>query len=173
MAYKFYLQFVAWLPQAAKGLIVFLVFWLIGALIGGVLPRLAGQLKNSHGVFLRLVGQIVKITLIAIGAVNALGIMGVDTSALLAGLGLTGFAFGLALKDVISNLIAGLLILFYRPFRKGDWIEVSGLRGEVTDIDLRYTRLQGTDKIYLIPNSMLFNSTVTLAAAEGEQGRKA
>ncbi|MCX7933872.1 MAG: mechanosensitive ion channel family protein, partial [Planctomycetota bacterium] len=67
-----------------------------------------------------------------------------------------------ALKDVISNLVAGLLILFYRPFRKGDWIEVSGLRGEVVDIDLRYIRLRGAERSYLVPNSMFFNSAVTL-----------
>jgi small-conductance mechanosensitive channel len=88
--------------------------------------------------------------------------MGVNVSALVAGLGLTGFALGFALKDVLSNLIAGILILLYRPFRLNDYITVGGLQGIVTEIDLRYTRLEKEGEAYLIPNSVLFTNSIGL-----------
>ena len=59
------------------------------------------------------------------GLVTALGTLGVDVSALVAGLGLTGFALGFAVKDTISNILAGVLLLVYRPFSKKDYVEDS------------------------------------------------
>src|SRR3546814_5515248 len=64
---------------------------------------------------------------------------------LIAGLGLTGFALGLAVKDAVANLISGVLILLYRPFGYGSTIIVSGIagaEGRVVSIDLRYTTLE-------------------------------
>jgi small conductance mechanosensitive channel len=91
----------------------------------------------------------------------------VNVSALIAGLGLTGFALGFALKDAVSNLLAGLLILIYKPFRMGDHISVTGLEGEVVNIDLRYTTLQAGQKTFLIPNSNLFTNPIILVRDAG------
>src|SRR5262249_2389900 len=79
-----------------------------------------------------------------------------DVSALVAGLGLTGFALGFALKDIVSNALSGILVLVYRPFRLLDSIKVTDLEGAVTEINLRYTVLEAGGKIILIPNSFLF-----------------
>ncbi|MER3447526.1 MAG: hypothetical protein C4291_12135 [Candidatus Dadabacteria bacterium] len=57
-------------------------------------------------------------------------------------MGLTGFAIGFALKDILSNFVAGILMLIYHPYRCSDYISVSGLGGTVIEIDLRYTTLQ-------------------------------
>jgi len=88
--------------------------------------------------------------------------MGINVSALVAGLGLTGFALGFALRDILSNLLAGALIIVYRPFHRGDKIAVAGCEGKVQEIDLRYTIVQGENKIYLIPNSTLFTNTISI-----------
>ena len=95
--------------------------------------------------------------------------MGINVSALVAGLGLTGFALGFALKDILSNLIAGVLILLYRPFRVNDYIMVTGLEGAVTEIDLRYTTLQKEGQKFLIPNSVLFTNSIGLVEHREEQ----
>jgi small-conductance mechanosensitive channel len=92
--------------------------------------------------------------------------MGVNVSALVASLGLTGFALGFALKDALSNLLAGALILIYQPFRCGDTIKVAGCEGEVTEINLRYTILRGDGKTHLIPNATLYTNTVDIADKE-------
>ena len=92
--------------------------------------------------------------------------MGINVSALVAGLGLTGFAVGFALKDVLSNFLAGVLILLYRPFRLNHYIAVAGSEGIVTEIDLRYTTLQKERQKFLIPNSVLFTNSITLTESD-------
>ena len=67
-----------------------------------------------------MAGETLFYVVIAIGLVTGFGTMGIDVSALIAGLGLSGFALGFALRDAVSNLIAGVLILLYRPFSYGD-----------------------------------------------------
>jgi small-conductance mechanosensitive channel len=82
-------------------------------------------------------------------------------SALVAGLGLTGFALGFALRDVISNTLAGVLVLLYKPFRRGDRISVAGSEGVVSQIDLRYTTLVVDEETrVLVPNSTLFTNSI-------------
>jgi small-conductance mechanosensitive channel len=95
--------------------------------------------------------------------------MGINVSALVAGLGLTGFALGFGLKDILGNLVSGLLILLYRPFSLNEQISVAGMEGCVTEIDLRYTRLENAGKAYLIPNSMMITNTIMLIS-RGEKG---
>jgi small-conductance mechanosensitive channel len=114
---------------------------------------------------LRLIAQTTKISLLIFGFITALGTLGLNVSALVAGLGLTGFALGFALRDALSNLLAGILILFYRPFRRSDWISVAGVEGKVVGIDLRYTTLESDDRTFLIPNSTLFTNAITLFKA--------
>jgi small-conductance mechanosensitive channel len=96
------------------------------------------------------------------GFVTALGTLGINVSALVAGLGLTGFALGFALKDTISNLLSGVLILLYRPFVMGNRIKISGYEGIVISIDLRYTELDAEGNKVLIPNSKLFTDPITV-----------
>ena len=102
----------------------------------------------------------------AIGLITALGTLGVDVTALVAGLGLTGFALGFALKDIISNLLAGMLILAQKPFQRDDRISVQGftppLEGVVSHVDLRDTTLEMPDRKILIPNSNLFTNPIVV-----------
>jgi small-conductance mechanosensitive channel len=145
--------------RAAVGVGILVLFW-IGAKIGELLVcRLQGRMPHNTGL-LKLLGRTLKIAVVTFGFATALGTMGVNVSALVAGLGLTGFALGFAFRDVLSNLLAGILLLLFRPFGIGDHISVTGLEGEVVSIDLRYTVLRQTDKIVLIPNSNLFTNPI-------------
>jgi small-conductance mechanosensitive channel len=110
-----------------------------------------------------LFGTIIKTVMIIIGLITALGTLGIDVTAMVAGLGLSGFALGFALKDAISNMLSGILILFYHPFRCGDRIKVSGCEGIVKDINLRYTVLAGEASEFLVPNSVCFTNWVAVA----------
>ena len=92
----------------------------------------------------------------------ALGTIGINVSALVAGLGLTGFALGFALKDVVSNLIAGSMILLHRPFKVHDIICEAGHEGKVIDIDLRYTTIEADGKKVLIQKSTLFTKEISI-----------
>ena len=90
----------------------------------------------------------------------------------LAGLGLTGFALGFALRDAVSNLLAGVLILIFRPFHVGSDIKVAGYSGTVLAIDLRYTTLAGDGDHVLVPNKTMYSSPITVTGepAEGTPG---
>ncbi len=164
-------------PRVGGALLVFLGFWLAGALVGPMLRGLARRTAGEHAELVELAAQASRIALRVIGTICALGTLGIDISALVAGLGLTGFALGFALKDALSNILAGAMILFYRPFRKGDHIATAGLEGTVTAIDLRYTTLLKGEQRILIPNSTLLTNAVVVGAlpvAEmGAQGENA
>lgn len=147
-------------PKVGIGLLIFVAFWLAGILLRAFFGRLSQQADYNTAFILRLAGRTTSIALIVFGAITALGTMGINVSALVAGLGLTGFALGFALKDILSNLIAGVLILLYRPFRVNDYIMVAGNEGIVTEIDLRYTTLEKEGQIFLIPNSVLFTNSI-------------
>jgi len=91
--------------------------------------------------------------------------------ALVAGLGLTGFAVGFAVKDIISNVLAGMLILVYEPFRRGDRINVAGMEGTVTAIDFRYTTLEAEGRRILVPNGNLFVKEIVVVGMGTAVGR--
>lgn len=159
-------QLVAWTPKIAMALLVFTGFVIASTVARHLILGVAARTDPTFHFVLRLAAKTVASALLLFGAVTAIGTVGVNVSALVAGLGLTGFALGFALKDILSNLMSGVLILLYRPFRINDRITVTGLEGRVTEIDLRYTRLEKGDQTYLIPNSLLITNTIGLTQAK-------
>ncbi len=152
-------RIVAHFPLIVTGLVVVLIFWIAARFVGGLIAR-AGNIRRVNADAVGILASAVRWTLITIGLVTGLGTVGVDISALVAGLGLTGLALGIALKDVVSNVIAGILILIYKPFQRHDKIQVTALEGVVTQIDLRYTTLELPDRRILIPNANLFTNSI-------------
>lgn len=156
------------LPAIFAGLVVVVAF-LIAATVGRrLLHRLSPRVAADKRPLVELAGATLRYVLIAVGVIMGLGTMGVDVSALIAGLGLTGFALGFALRDAISNLVAGVLILVYRPFAYGDNITVAGNSGTVVATNFRYTVLR-TDNgaVVHVPNGTMFSNSVTVAPANG------
>ncbi len=147
------------LPRLGIALVIFIVFWIIARLLRGAVQRF-GQTRRLSLDVINLMEQITEVGLLIFGAVTALWTLGVDVGAMIAGLGLVGFALGFALKDLLSNFLAGLLILIYNPFVRGDRIAVAGNEGRVIEVNLRYTVLQEEQKRALIPNAILFSNPV-------------
>lgn len=156
-----YYQLMAILPKIATGLIIFFIAWWLGCLTKKAIVYCASQSENQTYLY-RVIGQIAKIAIMVLGAVIALGTMGVNVSALVASLGLVGFALGFALRDTLSNLISGFIILFYKPFTVGDHIAVSDVEGEVIDINIRYTVVKTDSQQTHVPNATMMNNPVTL-----------
>jgi small-conductance mechanosensitive channel len=157
---RFRIDLVAFAPRVAAALAVALAFWVAARVVAVVVRRFGGARALDPDLVM-LIGRAARITLVVFGAVTALGTLGLDVTALVAGLGLTGFALGFALRDIISNTLAGVLILLFRPFHRGDRISVAGAEGVVSDVDLRYTTLvvdEGTR--VLVPNSTLFTNAI-------------
>ena len=149
------------LPNLIFSISIFLFFWLSGIFSQFLIIRIANK-RGLNKQLLLLIGKIAKIGLIIFGLITSLGTFGINISALVAGLGLTGFALGFALKDFVSNLIAGSIILLHRPFKINDRIIVVGHEGKVIKIDLRYTTIESEDKKILLPNSILFTKEIII-----------
>jgi small-conductance mechanosensitive channel len=146
------------LGNLVLALLILLVFWFMATLLRRFLLRVGERARVNPDVLV-LLASTARLTLLAIGVITASGSLGVDVSALVAGLGLTGFAVGFAVKDILSNWLAGILILVYEPFRRGDYVSIAGtpgLAGSVVAIDFRYTSLKNDDQIVLVPNANLF-----------------
>lgn len=156
-------------PKLLTALIVFAAFWLVAKLIARILRSIARELDDDQKAVLLLISRTVKVTLLMIGVFSALSAAGLNVTTAVAGLGLTGFALGFALKDALSNLLAGVLIFFYQPFKRGQRIIVSGFEGQVSNINLRYTTLENEGKTILVPNSQIFTNTITLLKSSAEE----
>ncbi|AOV16058.1 hypothetical protein BJI67_02315 [Acidihalobacter aeolianus] len=161
---QFWLRIEQAVPAVIAGILIFLVFLTAAIIARRLLRRLAGRVKADKRPLAGLAGETVYYTGLVIGSITGLGTMGIDVSALIAGLGLSGFALGFALRDAVSNLIAGILILVYQPYRYGDKISVAGNSGVVSDINFRYTVLVGEDGSTIhVPNGTMFSNSVVVA----------
>ena len=151
-----------WMPRLIGVIVILLTVFILSKILKRIISTTAKKLNLDRNITY-LIARTSNITLITFGFVTALGTLGINVSALVAGLGLTGFALGFALKDTISNLLSGVLILLYQPFKIGNHINVAGYDGIVISVDLRYTKLDSSDgNKVLIPNSKLFKEPITL-----------
>ncbi len=133
-----------------------------------VFRRLARRVGADRQPLVDLASRVARYALIAVGLITGLGTMGVDVSALVAGLGLTGFALGFAFRDALSNLLAGVMIILYRPFLPGDTITVGGNTGRVRAINFRYTVLEADGKTIYVPNGATFGTSITVDRPPGD-----
>ena len=140
-------------PDLILGLLLFILFWVFSKAIQYVINNYL-KAKNSKNNISTVIANIIKNIVIIVGLITSLGTIGVNVSAIVAGLGLTGFAFGFAFKDMLSNFISGIMIFIYEPFQLGDVIKVDGKEGEVVDINLRYVTLLNNESRVIVPNSL-------------------
>lgn len=156
--------FIAALPALSGAIIVLLLTWLISALLGMTIRKLARRLSlrtNLSEVFQMLAALGVWITGILIAVMIVFP--SVTPGRVLTTLGLGSVAVGLAFKDTFENFLAGLLILLREPFRIGDHVDCEGIEGQIEDITVRDTRIRRTDgQLVVMPNSRLFQNPVTV-----------
>ncbi|WP_318495541.1 mechanosensitive ion channel family protein [Photobacterium leiognathi] len=145
-----------------QAIVVFVLFIAVSIVIDKALKKLACQFDSEASSSFRLMSNSQKTILIFVGAVLAFSKLGFDVTGIVTGLGLTGFALGLALKDAISNLVAGVMIVLYKPIKLGYWIEVANSRGQVVDLNLRYITIKDDGATHLIPNSLFLSDKITI-----------
>ncbi|HUP01252.1 MAG TPA: mechanosensitive ion channel family protein [Gemmatimonadota bacterium] len=105
--------------------------------------------------------SILKYGVVGFGLILALDQLGFDVTSLIAGLGIAGLALGFAAKDTLANFIAGITILWDRPFKVGDRVEIDGEFGQVKKITLRSTRIHTNEnKVVIIPNQNVTNNKI-------------
>jgi small conductance mechanosensitive channel len=103
------------------------------------------------------------------GLIMALGQLGVNVTAALAGVGIAGIAIGFAAQDSVANVISGIMIFWDKPFVVGDWIEVEDSYGQVSDITLRSTRIRTPRNTFVvIPNKNIIDTVLENFSFHGE-----
>lgn len=154
----------SWFLQHFSGMVVALVYLVFFSLLWMVVSRslrLIFKRINLDSTAASFVQEVLKYTIFCIGALAALGALGINTTSILASLGVAGLTLGFAAKDTLSNIIAGIFIFWDRPFTTGDLVEIDGVYGRVQEITLRSTRIVTVDgKMVAIPNTNIVNDKV-------------
>ncbi len=149
----------------AKSLVLAIIVFAVGfKLVNFLVRRMRNGrlLKNVDPSAAGFICSFTAISLKVIVIVSVVGILGVPMSSVIALVASAGVAVGLAVQGALSNLVGGIMILFFRPFRVGDYIETQSVGGTVREISVFYTVLVTPDKkIVTIPNGGLTNSVVT------------
>jgi small-conductance mechanosensitive channel len=147
-------------PGLLTGVILLVVFWLLAAVGTRIISFAAPRVKaDTHAVI--LLSRIYYYTILIFGLVISISATGLNVGGLVAGLGLTGFALGFALRDVLANLLSGIMLLLYRPFDIGDDIAMDKYSGKIEAIRMRDTVLRDEDgRLIIIPNSKLITEVV-------------
>jgi small conductance mechanosensitive channel len=142
-----------------------LLILLFGFWFAGVLKRQVSKLlarRSFDPMLTTFLGSLLHILAILIVIIAALSQLGIQTSSLVAVLGAAGLAIGLALQGSLSNFAAGVMIITFRPFKVGDYIEIGAVGGHVEGIQIFYTQLRtGDNKVVIVPNSAVTNGTIT------------
>jgi small conductance mechanosensitive channel len=158
-------QLVTWAAEALPQIISAILLLVVGLWFAGFATRsVKSVLERSGRVDPTLsiaLGSIVRYALIVVVIVAVLSQLGIQTTSILAALGAIGLAVGLALQNTLSNVAAGFMLLWLRPFRIGDYIDAEGVAGTVKHIGLFSSELHSWDGIFqFVPNSQLWNSRV-------------
>lgn len=151
---------VAWGLKLLGALVLMLLgLWAARLVSGGV--RRAMVRAGQDAVLVDFIRNLVHGALLVVLFVAVLAQVGVPTTSMLAALGAAGLAIGLALKDSLANLAAGVLLIGFRPFRAGDYVEVAGQGGSVVSVRLFFTLLATPDnKEVTIPNNQITTNPI-------------
>ena len=141
-----------------------IVLLLIGRMVAGWARRLARKGLERADVDETLapfVAKLVYYFVLIVVVIAVLGVFGVQTASLVAVVGAAGLAVGLALQGTLSNFAAGVMLLFFRPFTVGDFVDAGGTTGSVEEIGVFATTLKSPDNIKIVvPNSQVYGQTI-------------
>ena len=147
-----------------------ILIWVVGSLLIRFLIKKIGTGKASQKMdptALTFLKSFLKIGLNAALIVAIVGVLGVETASVVTVLATCGAALALALQGSLSNMAGGLMLLIFRPFRVGDFLEACGNSGTVIEVGIFYTVLRtGDNRHVTIPNGSLLNSTMVNASKE-------
>ena len=139
-------------PQIITAIVIIIIGLFLARWINHVLMRALNK-KDMEPPVKMLISRIVRALVIGFALLVALGTAGVNVMALVAGISVAGVGVGLAAQGILSNMFAGLTIIFTKPFCVGDYVELAGVEGQVENIELLYVRLLHNDMSFvIIPN---------------------
>jgi small conductance mechanosensitive channel len=156
----------AWGLKVIAAIAIFIIGRWIAMLVRRLVRRVMERAK-VESIITGFVSSIAYIALLAFVVIAALGQLGIQTTSFIAILGAAGLAIGLALQGSLANFAAGFLMIIFRPFKVGDFIEGAGVAGVVEEIQIFTTTLKtGDNKIIIVPNAKLSGDNITNYSAQ-------
>ena len=150
--------------SAGKHILIAAIVYAIGRAIIGIINRVVARLLNRQHIdpsvqpFLR---SMIKILLTLLLIISVIGALGINTTSFAALLASAGVAVGMALSGNLQNFAGGLVILLFKPYKVGDWIEAQGVQGSVKEIQIFHTVLvQADNKVVYVPNGSMSTAVV-------------
>jgi small conductance mechanosensitive channel len=152
---------VAFLIDAAIAMVIFFVGRIVAKIVSGGVRKLMHAQEVDH-ILESFVGNLVHWTLMTFVIIAAISQLGIQTTSLIAIMGAAGLAIGLALQGSLANFAAGVLIVMFRPYRMGDFVEAAGVAGVVVQVQILTTVLKtGDNKQIVVPNGQIMGSIIT------------
>ena len=151
---------------AGTNLILAALILIVGFIVAGWarsgVRKMSAKSERLDSTLANFFASIVYYAVIAIVIIAVLGKFGVETTSMVAALGAITLAIGFALQGTLSNIAAGVMIIAFRPYSLGDWVEVAGVAGTVKDVNLFTTILAtGDNKKIIIPNGQAWGDVIT------------
>jgi small conductance mechanosensitive channel len=149
------------LGKIAAAIAIFVVGRWVAARIAGAVA-LATEKASLDPTLTKFLRSVVYLALLVMVIMTALYPLGVELTAFLAVLGAAGLAVGLALKDSLANFSSGIFLVFFRPFKVGDYVEAAGVAGTIDSINMFSTTFKTVDnRVVIVPNGMIYAGTIT------------
>ncbi|MBT6256488.1 MAG: mechanosensitive ion channel [Alphaproteobacteria bacterium] len=154
-------QLTGYAGNLLSGLVIIILgFWFSGRISSIIRTRLS-RIKSVDATLSPVIASVIRYIILLITFVAGLGSFGIETTSIIAVIGAAGLAVGLALQGTLSNVAAGVMLLFLRPFKVGDWMETGTVSGTVNEIGLFSTIINTFDNIYIsVPNSSIWGSII-------------
>ena len=147
-----------------------LAIFIVGRWVAKLITKLVRKVLAKGKVdetLVKFLGNIVYGLLLALVAIAAVGRLGVDTTSFAAVIAAAGLAVGLALKDSLGNFAAGVMLIIFKPFKVGDFVEAAGTAGVVEEIHVFSTFMRsGDNKQIIVPNGAIIGGTITNVSAK-------
>ena len=146
-------------------IVMALAIFIVGKFIVNILVNVAKKLMDKakvDNILVNFIASIIKTVLLLFVVVAALDQLGVDTTSMIALIGAAGLAIGLALQGTLQNLASGVMLIIFRPFSDGDFIEAAGVAGVVEEIGIfSITMRTGDNREIIVPNGEVYGGTIT------------
>lgn len=152
---------IAFVPRLAAALVILVVAMVIARAASRGIKRLLSASGRVDQTFRGVIAAAIRYAIMIVAIVAVLGQLGIETTSLLAALAGAGLAIGLALQGTLSNIAAGLMLLWLRPFKVGEAIESGVVNGTVQEVGLFATELKTAEGVYrFVPNSQLWSTQI-------------
>ena len=157
---------IPWGINIALAIVIFVVGKIVAKTIVSVFGRLLEK-SNYDGMLVDFLKSILNAVLMLFVIVASLNQVGVDTTSLVAILGAAGLAIGLSLQDSLKNFAAGVMLLVFKPFRSGDFVEAAGTAGSIAKIGIFTTNMVTPDnKEIIVPNGAIYSGNIVNFSAK-------